>query len=62
MAFSVVPGARGQINLPCNSEEDCKAIECQGGTAHCNLNIGQCQCSDFQTKLTSCSNGFGCNN
>ncbi|MBA0784500.1 hypothetical protein Gotri_026644 [Gossypium trilobum] len=58
--FSMVPRTRGQIHLPCSSEDDCKAIECQGGTAHC-INR-QCQCTTFQIKTITCFNNFDCLN
>ncbi|KHG04966.1 hypothetical protein F383_31543 [Gossypium arboreum] len=60
MMFSMVPRTRGQIHLPCSSEDDCKAIECQGGTAHC-INR-QCQCTTFQINTITCFNNFECLN
>ncbi|XP_038994253.1 putative defensin-like protein 298 [Hibiscus syriacus] len=58
MMFSLVQRGRGQVFIPCSSEEDCKAVDCHGGVAHCIK--GQCQCTVFEIKALTCSNDFEC--
>ncbi|KAK8508016.1 hypothetical protein V6N13_055481 [Hibiscus sabdariffa] len=57
MVLSMAPRARGQIFIPCTTEEQCKAIECRGGAAHCIK--GQCRCTAFEDG-TSCSRDSDC--
>lgn len=37
-----MPGVEAQVFLPCKSDEECKAISCGKGSAHCLK--GQCHC------------------
>ncbi|KAK8547093.1 hypothetical protein V6N13_099835 [Hibiscus sabdariffa] len=58
MVLSMAPRARGEIHIPCTTEEQCKAIHCLWGAAHCIK--GQCICPFLETKTISCSNNTDC--